>query len=60
MMFGHQRFPPGLASSACNLRIAMEIRLLIVPSGASTSFANLDLRLVSVVREHERNPLILG
>ena len=38
-MFGHERLPPGLAKSVCNLRMAIEMRVLIVPSGASSSFA---------------------
>src|SRR5579863_757889 len=38
-MLSQERLPPGLASSVCNLRIAIEMRLLIVPSGASSSFA---------------------
>ena len=38
-MFGHERLPSALASSVCNLRIAIEMRLLIVPSGTFSSCA---------------------
>ena len=38
-MFGHERVPSALARSVCNLRIAIEMRLLIVPSGTFSSCA---------------------
>ena len=38
-MFGHERVPSALASSVCNLRIAIEMRLLIVPNGTLSSCA---------------------
>src|ERR1700729_4168361 len=36
-MFDHERVPSALARSVCNLRMAIEMRLLIVPSGTFSS-----------------------